>query len=119
MRLELRHPAGAGSASPPDLSAWGKAIANGYALSALVGREEVREAAAKVFATGSFWWSGDAMAASLATLELMEREDALGSMREWGTRFQQGVAGGRGRGAWHRDRGNGTADDALCPLRGR
>ena len=76
----------------PDLSAWGKAIANGYALSALVGREEVREAAADVFATGSFWWSGDAMAASLVTLEVMEREDALGSMREWGTRFQQGVA---------------------------
>ena len=76
----------------PDLSAWGKAIANGYALSALVGKEEVREAAAKVFATGSFWWTGDAMAAGLATLEVMEREDSLGRMREWGTRFQEGLA---------------------------
>jgi glutamate-1-semialdehyde 2,1-aminomutase len=75
-----------------DLSAWGKAIANGYALSALVGREEVREAAAKVFATGSFWWTGDAMAAGLATLEIMEREDSLGRMREWGTKFQEGLA---------------------------
>ncbi len=76
----------------PDLSAWGKAIANGYALSALVGKEEVRDAAAKVFATGSFWWSGDAMAAGLATLEVMERDDVLGAMREWGAKFQDGLA---------------------------
>ncbi len=75
----------------PDLSAWGKATANGYALASLVGKEEVREAAAKVFATGSFWWTGDAMAASLATLEIMERDDSLAKMRSWGTSFQQGI----------------------------
>jgi glutamate-1-semialdehyde 2,1-aminomutase len=76
----------------PDMSAWGKAIANGYALAALIGKEEVRGAASEVFATGSFWWTGDAMAAGLATLEVMEREDSLGQMREWGTRFQEGLA---------------------------
>jgi glutamate-1-semialdehyde 2,1-aminomutase len=76
----------------PDMSAWGKAIANGYALAALIGKEEVREAAAKVFATGSFWWTGDAMAAGLATLEIMEREDSLATMNAWGTAFQQGIA---------------------------
>jgi glutamate-1-semialdehyde 2,1-aminomutase len=75
----------------PDMSAWGKAIANGYALASLVGKEEIREAAAKVFATGSFWWTGDAMAAGLATLELMEREDSLGTMNAWGTKFQDGI----------------------------
>jgi glutamate-1-semialdehyde 2,1-aminomutase len=90
MRLEL------GSAwrrfgVAPDMSAWGKAIANGYALSALVGREEVREAAAKVFSTGSFWWTGDAMAAGLATLEAMERDDSLATMNPWGSRFQDGL----------------------------
>jgi glutamate-1-semialdehyde 2,1-aminomutase len=74
-----------------DMSAWGKALANGFALAALVGKEEVREAAAKVFATGSFWWTGDAMAAGLATLEIMERDDSLAKMNEWGTKFQQGI----------------------------
>ena len=54
--------------------------------------EEVRQAAAKVFATGSFWWTGDAMAAGLATLEVMEREDSIGQMRDWGTKFQEGLA---------------------------
>lgn len=75
----------------PDLSAWGKAIANGYALAALVGREEVREAAAEVFATGTFWWSGDAMAAGLATLEILGRDDALAAMNDWGSRFRAGL----------------------------
>lgn len=91
MRLEL------GSAwhqfgVAPDMSAWGKAIANGYALAALVGKEEIREAAAKVFATGSFWWTGDAMAAGLATLEIMQRADSLGAMNAWGTKLQRGIA---------------------------
>jgi glutamate-1-semialdehyde 2,1-aminomutase len=76
----------------PDLSAWGKAIANGYPLAALVGIEEIRGAAARVFATGTFWWSGDAMAAGLATLELLEHEDSLGRMNEWGTSFCEGLA---------------------------
>ncbi|HKZ12499.1 MAG TPA: aminotransferase class III-fold pyridoxal phosphate-dependent enzyme [Solirubrobacterales bacterium] len=75
----------------PDMSAWGKAIANGYALAALVGTEEIRSAASRVFATGSFWWTGDAMAAGLATLEIMEREDSLGVMNAWGTSFQEGI----------------------------
>jgi glutamate-1-semialdehyde 2,1-aminomutase len=76
----------------PDLSAWGKAIANGYALGALTGKEAIRKAASEVFATGSFWWTGDAMAAGLATLDLLEREDSLGKMRDWGTKFQEGIA---------------------------
>lgn len=75
----------------PDMSAWGKAIANGYALAALVGREELRDAAARVFATGTFWWSGDAMAAGLATLEVFERDGALETMNEWGGRFRDGL----------------------------
>jgi len=60
-------------------------------VAALVGIEEMRETAAQVYATGTFWWSGDAMAAAMATLELLEREDALGTMNEWGTRFQNAL----------------------------
>jgi glutamate-1-semialdehyde 2,1-aminomutase len=91
MRLEL------GSAwrsfgIAPDMSAWGKAIANGYALAALVGKEELRDVASRVFATGTFWWSGDAMAAGLATLEILERDDGLATMNDWGTRFCEGLA---------------------------
>ena len=52
----------------PDLCAWSEAIANGYALAAVTGNDRFREAAAKVFVTGSFWCGTVAMAAARATL---------------------------------------------------
>jgi glutamate-1-semialdehyde 2,1-aminomutase len=61
----------------PDLSAWGKVIANGYPLSALLGAEKVRAAARSIFATGSFWFGAVPMAASLATLKEIENTDYL------------------------------------------
>ena len=75
-----------------DLSAWGKAIANGYALAAVMGGEHLRDAATAIFATGSFWFSADAMAASMATLEVLEREHGVATMRRWGQRFCDGLA---------------------------
>jgi hypothetical protein len=39
----------------PDLSCYCKAIANGYALSACVGRDSLRKAAESVFFTGSYF----------------------------------------------------------------
>ena len=52
-----------------DLLCYSKAIANGYALSALIGSDSCRSGAEKVFATGSFWFSAAAQAAALATLK--------------------------------------------------
>ena len=75
----------------PDLSAWSKGIANGYALSAVLGAEHLRAAAASVYATGSFWFSADAMAASLATLDVLEREDGVAAMQAWGRRLWDGL----------------------------
>lgn len=64
----------------PDLSAWSKAIANGYPLAALLGNNRAREAAASVFATGSFWYSSVPMAAALATLDILEKENGINRM---------------------------------------
>ena len=47
----------------PDLSAFSKAIANGYPLAAVTGVDRFREAATKVYVTGSFWYGAVAMAA--------------------------------------------------------
>ena len=52
----------------PDLSCWGKGIANGYPVSALLGRDKAREAAGKLYVTGSFWFAAVPMAAGIATL---------------------------------------------------
>src|SRR5207247_5174742 len=53
----------------PDLACYSKALGNGHAIAACLGREALREAATRVFFTGSFWTSAVAMAAAIACLE--------------------------------------------------
>ncbi len=71
----------AGSWAPigvrPDLSAWSKAIANGYALGAVLGNDRFRGGAKRIYTTGSFWFSAVSMAASIATIETMRDIDAI------------------------------------------
>jgi glutamate-1-semialdehyde 2,1-aminomutase len=75
----------------PDISTYSKAIANGYALAAVAAREELREAAARIFATGSFWFTGVAMAAALATLTTLEETDALARIERAGALLRDGI----------------------------
>jgi len=71
----------------PDLSAYCKAIANGYALSACGGKDAFKTAASKVFLTGSYWFSGVPMAAAMATLDELEACDGITRMRELGRKL--------------------------------
>jgi len=90
-RLDL-----AGSWEPlgvrPDLSAWSKAIANGYALAAVTGTDAMREAAGSIYATGSFWFSAVSMAAALATIRELRDTDAMQRMVDSGHRLRDGLA---------------------------
>jgi len=81
----------------PDLSAFSKAIANGYALAAITGGDAWREAATKVFSTGSFWCSSIAMAAGVATLRVLRQGDALPTMRRLGQQLRDGLGAGAAR----------------------
>lgn len=76
----------------PDLSAWSKAIANGYALAAVLGNNSFRSAAEAIFTTGSFWFSAVSMAASLATIAVLRRDDAIAHMERQGVALRSGVA---------------------------
>lgn len=55
----------------PDVTVLGKTIANGYALTAVVGRKEIMEAAQKTFISSTFWTERIGPAAALKTLEVM------------------------------------------------
>jgi glutamate-1-semialdehyde 2,1-aminomutase len=57
----------------PDMAMFGKAIGNGYALTAIVGRREIMEAAQTSFISSTFWTERIGPAAALKTLEVMER----------------------------------------------
>lgn len=75
----------------PDLSAWSKAIANGWPLAAVTGAERFREAATKAFVTGSFWYAGAPMAAAVATIRELHAIGAPERMRRAGQRLRDGL----------------------------
>jgi glutamate-1-semialdehyde 2,1-aminomutase len=91
-RIDLR-----GSWAPlgvePDLAAFSKAVANGYALSFVAGAERFRSAAkpGQVYSTGSFWCGAVAMAAALATLEALRAADLVSHMQAMGERLRSGL----------------------------
>jgi glutamate-1-semialdehyde 2,1-aminomutase len=74
----------------PDLSAWSKAIANGYPIAALLGRGRYADAATRIFVTGSFWCQAVPMAAGVATIGALRDEDAVAVMERVGTRLREG-----------------------------
>lgn len=63
----------------PDMAMFGKALGNGYAINAVIGRREVMEAAQGTFISSTFWTERIGAAAALKTLEVMER------VRSWET----------------------------------
>jgi glutamate-1-semialdehyde 2,1-aminomutase len=75
----------------PDLSAWSKAIANGYPLAAILGSARYADAAARIFVTGSFWFQSVPMAAAVATLTAIREEEAVPAMVRIGTLLREGL----------------------------
>ncbi len=75
----------------PDLSAWSKAIANGYPLAAILGSGPYAEAASRIFVTGSFWFQAVPMAAAIATIHTLRDEDAVATMERVGNRLRDGL----------------------------
>ncbi len=58
----------------PDMAMFGKALGNGYAITATIGRRAVMEAAQSTFISSTFWTERIGPSAALKTLEVMERE---------------------------------------------
>ena len=58
----------------PDMAIFGKALGNGYAITAIIGRHAVMEAAQTSFISSTFWTERIGPTAALKTLEVMERE---------------------------------------------
>jgi glutamate-1-semialdehyde 2,1-aminomutase len=75
----------------PDLICFCKAIANGYPLSALMGTSALKEATARVFYTGSYWFQAEPMAAALATLQELKKINGPKIMQETGKKLMNGL----------------------------
>lgn len=55
----------------PDMAMFGKALGNGYAITAIIGKREVMEAAQTTFISSTFWTERIGPTAALATLKVM------------------------------------------------
>jgi len=58
----------------PDMAIFGKALGNGYAITAILGKESIMDSAKKSFISSTFWTERIGPAAAIKTLEIMERE---------------------------------------------
>ena len=58
----------------PDMAVFGKALGNGYAVSGVIGRRDIMQAAQNTFISSTFWTERIGSVAAIATLGVMERE---------------------------------------------
>jgi glutamate-1-semialdehyde 2,1-aminomutase len=57
----------------PDMAIFGKALGNGYAITATIGRREIMEAAQSTFISSTFWTERIGPSAALKTLDVMQQ----------------------------------------------
>ncbi|THJ23846.1 MAG: aminotransferase class III-fold pyridoxal phosphate-dependent enzyme [Nitrospira sp. CG24D] len=74
----------------PDMAMFGKALGNGYAITATIGRREVMEAAQTTFISSTFWTERIGPTAALKTLEVMERLKSWDTITQTGLSIRQG-----------------------------
>lgn len=74
----------------PDITMFGKTIGNGYALTAVVGRKSVMEAAQTTFISSTFWTERIGPTAALATLKVMENVKSWEIITAKGKKMQEG-----------------------------
>ena len=76
----------------PDLAAFGKAMANGFPLAAVVGGRDVMNAASRTWISSTLAGESMAIAAALAVLEVYEgEEDVCASLGRIGAAVREGV----------------------------
>lgn len=72
----------------PDMCMFGKALGNGYAITAVVGRRNVMEYAQKTFISSTFWTERIGPTAALSTLKVMEELESWKIITEQGKKIQ-------------------------------
>lgn len=78
----------------PDLGTFGKALANGYPISAVTGRREIMQVAEKkVFVSSTFFPNSLEMVAAMKCLDILEREKVPEAIWRRGTAFLERLSG--------------------------
>jgi len=72
----------------PDIATFGKTLGNGYAITAVIGRDSVMQAAQSTFISSTFWTERIGPTAALATLDVMREESAPQRVHDIGREVQ-------------------------------
>ena len=72
----------------PDMAIFGKALGNGYGITAVIGKREVMETAQNTFISSTFWTERIGPTAALKTLEVMEREQSWNTITKTGSQIK-------------------------------
>ncbi len=73
----------------PDICVYGKALGNGYGITAIVGRKNIMDNAQKTFISSTFWTERVGPTAALKTLELMEKTKSWETISKKGKIFKK------------------------------
>ena len=74
-----------------DLATYSKAMANGYAISALVGRADILSGLGRTHMASTYYGNSAEMAAAIATISILRDSDALERIWTVGEAFQRGL----------------------------
>ncbi len=73
----------------PDIAIFGKALGNGYAITAVIGKRNVMECAQDSFISSTFWTERIGPTAALATIKFMEKNKTWKSIKKIGEKIQK------------------------------
>ena len=73
----------------PDMAIFGKALGNGYAITAVIGKREVMEYSQNSFISSTFWTERIGPTAALATINFMEKNKTWVKIKKIGEKIQK------------------------------
>ena len=74
----------------PDIAIFGKALGNGHAITAVVGKKKIMQYAQDSFISSTFWTERSGPAAALKTLEIMEKKKSWNIISRLGKKIKKG-----------------------------
>lgn len=73
----------------PDMAVFAKGMTNGYPVSAIIGRDEVMQAAQETFISSTFWTERIALAAAVKSMECYEKYNVTAHQEYVGSRVRE------------------------------
>jgi len=74
----------------PDIAVFGKALGNGYPISAILGKKEVMDVAEETFISSTFFTERIGFTAGIETLNQMEKINAQEKLKDFGKKIKEG-----------------------------